>query len=207
MTVRICERQDAERMLRDGTLAGFLQMWADRYPPDGKIRQVKEYRDAFGCTLREAKEAVNRCCRVRQVDLDFEIGDEFVLRRRSFRWTLLFRVEGIMTQIGEYRSADQAAADIPLAGFVGFRSICSRPELVKAGRKGGLVKMARSVLYELNRSEGPFLFCGEEIWRKEGRSLHMDRRSGCEETELTTEAVRAQLQKHYERLDPARDPF
>lgn len=32
MNIRICERDGAERMLRNGTFGAFLQMWLDRYP-------------------------------------------------------------------------------------------------------------------------------------------------------------------------------
>ena len=83
VTIRICEESDAKLMLKDGTFKDYLQLWCDQFPQQGlgKLHQIKEIKDHYGCGLREAKQIADSAGLVDTVR--FEIGDNLRLEKRS----------------------------------------------------------------------------------------------------------------------------
>lgn len=233
MNIRICEWKDAERMLQDGTFAGFVQMWLDRYPGRGRMKQVKEYKKMFGCPFDEASRLWHYCPPPR--DIDFEIGDDYVLRRDGDKYRLLHRKNGVLTGYKEKLELKDIPCVLVDPARVRYHCACEKRELMEAGRAGTLCELAQKCLdkiyrlreykvYWTGRTVGsPFLFCEEEIWRldwdwrpetkKRTRwgwymTIRIARKSGEEEEiEGTREAVLAYLEKYYERLEITRGAF
>lgn len=178
MNIRICEQDDAARMLRNGTFGAYLQMWIDRYPQRGRMKQVKEYQNAFECPFKEASRRWHY--RPPQRDIDFEIGPDCTLRREGGRYTLLIRLKGIWTVYKEDVAPGKVADILRPAREITLQNACDKQELMRAGRAGQLYKKADFMSHYLcwadwrdgNRNlpttelKHSFWFCGEEIWRK-----------------------------------------
>lgn len=87
-TIRICERADALLMLKEHTFDDFLHAWSERFPQKGKQQQIKECKERFGCSLREAKAFIDTS----KDDniIFFEVGDDLLFRKKNgcFEWFL-----------------------------------------------------------------------------------------------------------------------
>lgn len=88
-TIRICEEEEARQMLNDGTMDRFLRHWRKQYPGDNKLAMYWLMKHATGCTLREAKELVDKWWR----EVRFEIGDQLYIRYEGDS-PLLYRKQG-----------------------------------------------------------------------------------------------------------------
>ena len=227
MNIRICEWKDAERMLREGTFAAFLRMWVDRYPYRGRMKQVKEYKKMFDCTFKEATRLWHYC--PRPMDVDFEIGEVYVLRREGCKYCLLHRKNGILTLYKQSLELKDVPFVLVAPERVIYERVCEKEELMKAGKAGALRKLAECCLDRIYRMReykcggertmgSPFLFCEDEIWRlhwelKPGSlyelemTIRIDRKGGAEEIEGTREAVFEYLEKYRQRQLVTRGAF
>lgn len=165
-------------MLRNGTFGAYLQMWMDRYPQRGRMKQVKEYQNAFECPFKEASRRWHY--RPPQRDIDFEIGPDCTLRREGGRYTLLIRLKGIWTVYKEDVAPGKVADILRPAREITLQNACDKQELMRAGRAGQLYKKADFMSHYLcwadwrdgnqhlptTELKHSFWFCGEEIWRK-----------------------------------------
>lgn len=211
---RICEWDEAVRMKEDGTLVAFLQSWIDRYgSPGGRLMEIKEYKDANNCTLKEAKEELDMSrYRPRPVDISFEIGADYILERTVFGYTLKMRVNGIWTGDGKIVDLKELPGLLEDPAKVRCESLCDNQQLRKAGRARKLGDLAIELRRKLQthyywERDKKYLFCDQEIWSEEEGVVRIDRKGGFEEIPATVAAMKAHLQKHYERLDPTREPF
>lgn len=234
MNVRICEWKDAQRMLQDGTFGDFLQMWLERYPYRGRLKQIKDYKKMFGCTFREADRGWRHCPQPK--DVDFEIGDAYMLRREGCDYHLLVKVNGVWTVYKENVEPGQLPRFLKDPAKVTFECLCERAELMKAGRDGKLGKLANRMhgrfflrspgeitAHWNNRDRRPYSVCGDEIWRLTRRlerkpgsrwwpwewryAIHIDRKGGSVEIGVDTAAIEEYLRERHERLEVTRSMF
>lgn len=236
MKIRICERDDAERMLRNGTFGAYLQMWLDSYPQRGRMKQVKEYQNAFDCPFKEASRRWHY--RPPQRNIDFEIGPDYTLRREGGRYTLLIRLNGIWTVYKEDVEPGKVADILRPAREITLENACDKQELMRAGRAGRLYKKAEYMSHYYWRDRNRKLptkelkcsawFCGEEIWRKmrrpkkekyryknkEGYYYYyeyyflIERKGGQEEIKTDVDAIFEYMKRYYEKqLELTRGDF
>ena len=94
LTIRICEESDAKQMLKDGTLAGFIETWATQFPGrgHGKLSQIKEIKAHCGCSLMEAKRIVDETRFIDQIR--FQIGDNLYVSKMGGDKIWLYRKDG-----------------------------------------------------------------------------------------------------------------
>lgn len=227
MTIRICEWKDAERMLKDGTFVGFVQMWLDRYPYRGRMKQVKEYKEMFGCSFKEASHRWHYG--PEPLDMDFEIGEAYILRREGCQYRLLYRKDGLMTMYQECLALKDLPHLLKNPEKVTYESVCDKKELMEEGKAGRLGRLARHLeatfakrSYDMRGGktlDRPFLFCGEEIWREKWEYLEdhgkmswrlwlvIARKGGEEMIDPGSDAIEEYLNKYYQRQLVTRGAF
>ena len=213
-TVRICEWPEAERMFYEGGMGKFVDEWIVHHSKGlGLIQEIKAYSDAMKCTLSEAKGEITRSRYYpRKGELEFELGPDYKLRKEGIKYDLYRRVNGIWVLWRE---------QVDLYKRVGYRffgdanlrpdCLCSEKTLVKEGRARKLDRLAEDlrsrVMDSWAKCDLLYQFCGIEIWREAKGMIRIYRKGGFEDIPNTAEAVKAHLEKHYERLDPTLGSF
>ena len=214
--------EDARLMLKDGTFGAFLQRWSDKFPYKSPLAKIKEYKELHGCTLQEARD---RFIRDPKVEVDFQIGDDYILRKRDLRFSLLVRIDGIWTMAPKDFSLEMMTETwndfFPVFRRT-VRPICSREEVLAAGRKGHLEALARKLARRIRSGKERFSrFCKDEIWRTNGSSsiilwsnedrdspfLHIDSACGTTDIPFTTEGITQHLADYFSRIDLTRGAF
>ena len=212
---RICEWDEAVRMIKDGTFGEFLQSWLDRYERigrDGWMQALKEYKQANRCELKEAKTMVDMLMYCpRPLDLDLEIGPDYILRREGGNYSLYVRINGIWAMYGDNVKLEHLPGMLRNPAKVKWESLCDKRQLMRVGRARRLESLARELWLrvKVRKWDGNdcLLFCDDEIWREEDGWIRIAHKGGFERIPATIAAVKEHLQKHYERLDPTRGPF
>ena len=209
-TIRICEMEEALRMKEEGVFKEYLEMWNRKFPYEGLFDKIKRNRDRFNCSLRDAYRMTTRD----EVNVDFEIGSDFILRKRNDEFSLLARVQGIWVEAADnYSIDDMTRCSDPFPNFrERVKPLCSMDEVMEAGKKGRLEALARKLGKRIREQWLQYsLFCGEEIWRTVGNPWyihwsHVDRdspvlrvysKTGEETIPFTTKGIKNHLEKFY----------
>ncbi len=200
MNIRICERDGAERMLRNGTFGAFLQMWLDRYPQ----RDI-DFEIGPDCTLRR------------------EGGRYTLLIRLKGIWTV-YKED---VEPGKVADILRPAREIILQNACDKQELMRAGrtgELYKKAKK--LAFWIRSADWRDGNRHLPTTelkhsawFCGEEIWRRIRKPVKkkyryknyeyyysdyeyyflIERKDGQEVIETTFDAIYEYMKRYYEK--------
>lgn len=164
-TIRICETSDAKLMLQDGSFKDYLLSWSDRFPQQGRLKQIKDYQRITGGTLQEAF----RLTTYATDEVHFEIGDKVVVKKSFGNLDLFLKCGSLW--IGRGDALDNLSEKKMFPKTMPMKTLLTEKEIMKAPN---VEKLVYRLLYRLWMVPDTFYRFGDhEIWTLDSRQDHV----------------------------------